>query len=40
MSSPMILAGAGDYFVWWQGLLLILLVAVIAFYWMYKKRQM
>ena len=40
MLSPMILAGIGDIFSVWQIPLVILLIAVIIFYVLYKKRQM
>ncbi len=34
------LAAFSDYFTWWQGILLIILIALIIFYWQYKKSQM
>jgi hypothetical protein len=34
------LAAIGDYFVWWQLLLLIALVALIVFWVMYRRKQM
>jgi hypothetical protein len=41
MSMPMTLVAAiGDYFVWWQLPLVILLIALLVFYKIYKNRQM
>jgi hypothetical protein len=34
------LAALGEYFTWWQGVLLIALIVLIVFYWQYKKKQM
>jgi cytochrome c-type biogenesis protein CcmH/NrfF len=35
-----VLGAFGDYFVWWQLPLVILLVVLIVFWIMYRKRQM
>jgi len=40
MVNPNMLAGIGDYFVWWQIPLILLLVVVIVFYVIYRRRQM
>jgi hypothetical protein len=29
----------GEYFTWWQGILVVILIALIVFYWQYKKKQ-
>ena len=34
------LAGAGDYFVWWQLILLAVLIGLIVFWLWYRKKQM
>lgn len=36
--TPM-LAAIGDYFTWWQGILLVALIVLLVFYWQYRKRQ-
>ena len=40
MASPVMLAGIGDYFYWWQIPLVILLIALIVFWKIYRSRQM
>ena len=40
MMTTELLAGIGDYFVWWQAIPLLLLIGVIIFYVTYKRRQM
>jgi type II secretory pathway component PulF len=34
------LAALTDWFTWWQGVLLIVLIALIIFYVSYRRRQM
>lgn len=34
------MAALGEYFTWWQGVLAIVLIVLIVFYWQYKKKQM
>jgi|GEM_PF-7039162 len=36
---PNTLAQISEYFTWWQGILLIILIGLIIFYWQYKKKQ-
>ncbi len=33
------LAAISDYVQWWQWVLLVILIALIIFYWQYKKKQ-
>jgi len=41
MSSPLMLAeGIGDYVSWWQIVLLVVLIGLIVFWVMYRKKQM
>jgi len=40
MTVPSMLAGLGDYFEWWQGIMLILLIVVIVFWVWYRRKQM
>ena len=40
MVDMSMLAAIGEYFTWWQLPLLVVLVAVIAFWLWYRKRQM
>ena len=40
MVNSLMLAKVSDYVSWWQLVLIALLIAVIIFYVMYRKRQM
>jgi hypothetical protein len=40
MSMVHTLAAIGDYFVWWQAPLVILLVVLLVFWKIYKNKQM
>ena len=39
MATPLMLAAFGDYFVWWQLPIFILLIVVIIGWIMYRKKQ-
>ncbi len=34
------LFGPDGIFQWWQGILFLILIGLIVFYWQYKKKQM
>lgn len=38
--GTMLVAEGEGYFSWWQGVLLLVLIALIVFYWQYRKKQM
>lgn len=40
MADMVTLGGIGDYFVWWQFVLLAVLVVLIIFWVMYRRKQM
>jgi len=40
MASAMTLAAISDYVSWWQWILLLVLIALILFWVMYRRKQM
>lgn len=40
MTSAMLAQEGGGLFSWWQGVLLLVLIGLIVFYFQYRKKQM